>query len=94
MNAMCGAGLRSTVKGLSALQYNLSADTFQPCSAAHAERCAYPDFYMGAFNASLTYACPSLLSLPHFLQVSPSFSHAHHAPKLLHSLPPGLCCYR
>jgi hypothetical protein len=43
------------------------------------ERCAYPDMLRGAWNETLTYRSPSLITLPHFYQAH-GLSSCLHAP--------------
>ena len=84
-------GQRTNVKGVASDQWGLAPASLAACGDRQAEatRCSYPDSIAGTFNQSLTYQCPTLLSLPHFLQVllhavqlrwrTPG-RHAHRAP--------------
>ena len=70
-------GQRTNVKGVVSDQWGLAPASLAACGDQQAEatRCSYPDSIAGTFNQSLTYQCPTLLSLPHFLQV---LQHAVH----------------
>ena len=61
-------------QGVSAWSFGLVDDQLQGCTVGNASnpRCVYPDVFAHTFNASLTYACPTLLSLPHFYKASPN----------------------
>ena len=63
------AGQGSSTAGVPASQFVLEPQRYEACSTAGSDRCSYPDGVKGAFNASLTYACPTLLTLAHFLGV-------------------------
>ena len=70
--AFC-TGQRVNVKGVISDQWGISPASLAACGDQQADetRCSYPDSIAGTFNQSLTYQCPTLLSLPHFLQVPP-----------------------
>ena len=60
------------MKGVDSDQWGIAGASLAACGdeSADPERCSYPDSIAGTFNQSLTYQCPTLLSLPHFLQVT------------------------
>ena len=70
------AGETFNVKGMKAMRFGLASQALASCSASPAsdpaQRCIYPDAYNGTWNVSLTYASPTLITLPHFLQVCPT----------------------
>ncbi|KAK9814422.1 hypothetical protein WJX72_005728 [[Myrmecia] bisecta] len=62
-------GKRVDVKGISTMEFGLAPEAYAACNSSQpqaGDRCAYPDVYQGSWNASLTYACPTLLTLAHF----------------------------
>lgn len=67
------AGENFDVKGIQAMRFELAAPALAACSASSAldlaQRCIYPDAYNGTWNVTRTYASPTLITLPHFLQV-------------------------
>ena len=67
------AGETFNVKGITAMKFGLAPRALASCSASPAtdpaQRCIYPDAYSGTWNVSLTYASPTLITLPHYLQV-------------------------
>lgn len=66
------------MKGIKAMRFGLAPQTLASCTASPAsdpaQRCIYPDAYNGTWNVSLIYASPTLITLPHFLQVRPAYS--------------------
>ncbi|KAK9917273.1 hypothetical protein WJX75_002617 [Coccomyxa subellipsoidea] len=66
------------VKGIRAMRFGLAPQTLASCTASPAsdpaQRCIYPDAYNGTWNVSLTYASPTLITLPHFLQADESLA--------------------
>ena len=69
-------GSKVNNQGVSAWSFGLGDDQLRGCTVGNASnaRCVYTDAFAHTFNASLTYACPTLLSLPHFYKAS---SHLH-----------------
>ena len=63
-------------QGVSAWSFGLVDDQLQGCTVGNTSnpRCVYPDAFAHTFNASLTYACPTLLSLPHYYKANPPLS--------------------
>ena len=67
------------VKGIKVLRYELAPGAMASCSSVSFldpyQRCIYPDMYIGSWNVSLTYASPTIITLPHFYKVplSPCF---------------------
>lgn len=60
-----------TTQGISVWTFRIVDAMLRGCSnSSPEERCIYPDQYNGTFNASLTYACPTVLSFPHFYKVN------------------------
>ena len=68
------------VKSIRTLQFGMAPAAFTACnphdpsaapsgSPASSDRCAYPDMLQGAWNATLTYRSPTLITLPHFFKV-------------------------
>jgi len=70
--AVWGAGTNVINQGVSAWSFGLVEEQMQGCTVGNAAnpRCVYPDVFTYTFNATLTYSCPSLLSLPHFYKAS------------------------
>ena len=68
------AGNWTNVKGINAMLYGLAPEALASCSASSAadpaQRCIYPDTLNGTWNVSLTYASETVITLPHFLEVS------------------------
>jgi len=71
------------VKGIRTLEFGMAPAALAACPAnasassdaartdarqAAYARCAYPDMLAGAWNETLTYRSPSLITLPHFYQ--------------------------
>ena len=74
------------VKGIQTLEFGMAPAAMAACSASGAvavapgsppqsasddERCAYPDMLRGAWNETLTFACPTIITLPHFFMARP-----------------------
>lgn len=68
------------VKSIRTLQFGMAPAAFTACnpndpstapsdSPTSSDRCAYPDMLQGAWNATLTYRSPTLITLPHFFKV-------------------------
>ena len=68
------------VKSIRTLQFGMAPAAFTACnpndhptapsgSPASSDRCEYPDMLQGAWNATLTYRSPTLITLPHFFKV-------------------------
>jgi hypothetical protein len=72
MSSFWWAGSKVDNQGVSAWSFGLVEEQLLGCSTGNAAdlRCIYPDVYSHTFNASLTYACPTLLSLPHYYKAS------------------------
>lgn len=86
------AGREGANQGVKAWFFGLVGPEVAGCNGSSpSERCAYPDSVGYTFNASLTYNCPTLLSLPHYYRVSrkahPVVDHesASHTP-VCHSI--------
>jgi CD36 family len=47
--------------------------------AGYRDRCAYPSNIHGTWNASLTYGCPTLMTLPHFYRANSELAEAVNA---------------
>lgn len=68
------AGREGANQGVKAWFFGLASPEVAGCNgSAPSERCAYPDSIGFTFNASLTYNCPTLLSLPHFYRVGNAY---------------------
>lgn len=80
------------IKGIRALQFGMAPAAFAACNAtggasagtpggqtsssAEDERCAYPDMVQGAWNETLTYKSPTMITLPHFYKVPAPCRHS------------------
>ncbi|KAK9813634.1 hypothetical protein WJX73_000949 [Symbiochloris irregularis] len=66
------SGNSMSLVNVPASRYALNPDLYKSCSDEYVlDRCAYPDGFTGAFNASLTYGAPTLYTLPNFYQADP-----------------------
>lgn len=82
---MLAVGQKLTNQGVSAWQFGLIDSEVEACNvseAANSERCAYPDVFTAAFNASLTYNCPTIITYPHFYKVGSIIGRHMHFPFL------------
>ena len=73
------------VKGIRTLEFGMAPAAMVACNASGAsaiprggpwqsasddERCEYPDMLRGAWNETLTFRCPTIITLPHFFKAS------------------------
>ena len=71
------------VKGIRTLEFGMAPAAMAACNASgtpaiarggplpsvsDAERCEYPDMLRGAWNETLTFRCPTIITLPHFFK--------------------------
>lgn len=70
------------VKGIRTLEFGMAPAAMAACNASGApaiarggpwqsvpdERCEYPDMLRGAWNETLTFQCPTIITLPHFFK--------------------------
>ena len=73
MHAIPLPGETFQVNGIALEQYALAPEALASCAASTepdlAQRCVYPDAYAGTWNATYTYGCDTLISLPNFYLV-------------------------
>lgn len=68
------SGQKVNNQGVTAWYFSIEDGEFRGCNDLNTtSRCAYPDVFSHTFNATLTYACPTLLSYPHFYKAISSF---------------------
>ena len=71
------------VKGIRTLEFGMAPAAMAACNASGTpaiargsslqgdndiERCEYPDMLRGAWNETLTFRCPTIITLPHFFK--------------------------
>ena len=75
------------VKGIRTLEFGMAPAAMAACDASSPsatapgstlqsgsddERCAYPDMLYGAWNETLAFRCPTIITLPHFFKACPA----------------------